>query len=182
MGGGGENASIMYTSLHGQQEIYRYFEKEIIWATKPWLISTVLNIVFELDRQKVKNLKERENTIVLREIQGFGLQFTSPVTGVFCSHLFATSPGTKAWNGLQFIAFFSNFHVLKTWFELLRIKLYRNNLKGNKNYVELAGGSSYWGQNYSKWKKEIQGKSILVQVSARFELVRVWVIGSWLYM
>ena len=61
-------------------------------------------------------------------------------------------------------------------------KIYRNNLKGNKNYVELAGGSSYWGQNYSKWKKEIQGKSILVQVSARFELVRVWVIGSWLYM
>ena len=82
----------------------------------------MLNIVFELDRQKVKNLKERENTIVLREIQGFGLQFTSPVTGVFCSHLFATSPGTKAWNGLQFTAFFSNFHVLKTWFELLRIK------------------------------------------------------------
>ena len=43
------------------------------------LISTALNIVFELDRQKVKNLTEKENTIVLREIQGFGLPFTSPV-------------------------------------------------------------------------------------------------------
>ena len=35
--------------------------------------------------------------------------------------------------------------LLKTWFELLRVKLYRNNLKGNKNYFELAGVSSYRG-------------------------------------
>ena len=35
--------------------------------------------------------------------------------------------------------------LLKTWFELLRVKLYTNNLKGNKNYFELAGGSSYRG-------------------------------------
>ena len=171
----------MYTSLHGQQGIYWYFEKEIIWATKPWLISTVLNIAFELDRQKVKNLKEKENTIVLREIQGFGPQFTSPVPGVFFSHLSATSPGTQSLERATIHSVFFKFSCAKTWFELLRIKLYRNNLRGNKNYVELAGGSSYWGQNYSKWKKEIQGKSILVQVSARFELVRVWVIGSWLY-
>ena len=32
----------------------------------------------------------------------------------------------------------------KTGFELSRVKLYRNNLKGNKNYPELARGSSYW--------------------------------------
>ena len=31
-----------------------------------------------------------------------------------------------------------------TCFELSREKLYRNELKGNKNYFELAGGSSYW--------------------------------------
>ena len=36
--------------------------------------------------------------------------------------------------GLQFTASFSNFHALKTWFELSRVKLYRNDLKGNKNY------------------------------------------------
>ena len=29
-------------------------------------------------------------------------------------------------------------HALETWFEL-----YRNDLKGNKNYFELAGGLSY---------------------------------------
>ena len=29
--------------------------------------------------------------------------------------------------------------------ELSRVKLYRNDLKGNKNYFELAGGSSYRG-------------------------------------
>ena len=33
--------------------------------------------------------------------------------------------------------------ALKTWFELSRLKLYRNHLKGNKNYFELAGDSSY---------------------------------------
>ena len=26
------------------------------------------------------------------------------------------------------------FHVLKTWLEVSRVKLYRNNLEGNKNY------------------------------------------------
>ena len=31
------------------------------------------------------------------------------------------------------------------WFELSRVKLYGNNLEGNKNYFELAGGSSYRG-------------------------------------
>ena len=35
------------------------------------------------------------------------------------------------------------FYVLKTWFELLRVKLYGNSLKGNKNYFELVGGLSY---------------------------------------
>ena len=28
---------------------------------------------------------------------------------------------------------------LKTWFELTKVKLHRNDLKGNKNYFELAG-------------------------------------------
>ena len=35
--------------------------------------------------------------------------------------------------------------VLKTWFGLSRVNLYRNDQKGNKNYFELAGGSSYQG-------------------------------------
>ena len=34
-------------------------------------------------------------------------------------------------------------HALLTWFKLSRVKLYRNDLKGNKNYFTLAGGSSY---------------------------------------
>ena len=50
--------------------------------------------------------------------------------------------------------FFSACHVLKTWFELSGVKLYRNNLKGNKNYFEVSG---------------------------RFELSRVRVIRSPLY-
>ena len=32
-----------------------------------------------------------------------------------------------------------------TWFELLRVKLYGNDLKCKKNYFELAGGLSYRG-------------------------------------
>ena len=47
--------------------------------------------------------------------------------------------------------FFPACHVLKTWFELSGVKLYRNNLKGNKNYFEVSG---------------------------RFELSRVRVIGE----
>ena len=41
--------------------------------------------------------------------------------------------------------FFFTFRMFKTWFELLRVKLYRNDLKGNKNYFKLAGGLSYQG-------------------------------------
>ena len=41
--------------------------------------------------------------------------------------------------------FFPTFQGFKTWFELSRVKLYRNDLRGNKNYFELAGVSSYRG-------------------------------------
>ena len=41
--------------------------------------------------------------------------------------------------------FFSDFLRLKTSVELSRVKLYRNDLRGNKNYFELAGDSSYRG-------------------------------------
>ena len=74
--------------------------------------------------------------------------------------------------------FFPTFEALKTWFELSRVNFYRNDLRGNKNYFELAGSSSYRGfelprgKNCSKCVKEIKGKSILVRVSARFELGR----------
>ena len=40
---------------------------------------------------------------------------------------------------------FSPCHALKTWFELSRVEFYRIDLKGNKNYFKLAGGSSYRG-------------------------------------
>ena len=30
----------------------------------------------------------------------------------------------------------STWHALKTWFEFSRLKLYRNDLKANKNYFE----------------------------------------------
>ena len=39
--------------------------------------------------------------------------------------------------------FFPTFYGLKTWFELSWVKLGRNDQRGNKNYFELAGGSSY---------------------------------------
>ena len=75
--------------------------------------------------KKVKRLKDKEYAVVLREIHCFGLQFT---------------------------AFFSTCHELKTWFRLCRVKLYRNDLKGNKKQllssyqeVQVIKGSSYQG-------------------------------------
>ena len=105
-----------------------------------------------------------------------------------------------------FFFFLTTCHAPKTWFKLSRVKsVYRNDLKGNKNYFEFVGGLASHtgvfrgarissssspknacvggygrfglssvrvtrGKNYRKWSKfikEIQGKSILVQVSAR---------------
>ena len=56
---------------------------------------------------------------------------------------------TKNWHGCfeinsvlrtsvqWYTVLFPTSQVLKTWFELSRVKLYRNNLNGNKNYFEL---------------------------------------------
>ena len=40
---------------------------------------------------------------------------------------------------------FSTCQALKAWFGLSRMNLYRNDLRGNKNYFELARGLSYRG-------------------------------------
>ena len=42
----------------------------------------------------------------------------------------------KFWTPVH--CFFPTSEALKTWFELSRVKLYRNDLRGNKNYSELA--------------------------------------------
>ena len=42
--------------------------------------------------------------------------------------------------------------MLVTWFELSRVKLYKNYLKGNKDYFELAEGLSYLGFDLTKGK------------------------------
>ena len=73
------------------------------------------------------------------------------------------------------------FLALRTWFELSRVKLYRNNLRENKNRV--SGRFELSKVRVTEGKitvnvKEIQGKSILVPVSAWLELARVRVIGS----
>ena len=39
--------------------------------------------------------------------------------------------------------FFPNCRVHISWFESSKVKLYRNDLKGNRNYFELVGSSSY---------------------------------------
>ena len=77
--------------------------------------------------------------------------------------------------------FFPTFKALRTWFELSRVKLYRNDLRGNKNRV--SGRFELSKVRVTEGKitvnmKEIQGKSILVPVSAWLELARVRVIGS----
>ena len=41
--------------------------------------------------------------------------------------------------------FFPPFQGFSTWFKLSGVKLYRNDLRGNKNYFELKGDSSYRG-------------------------------------
>ena len=44
--------------------------------------------------------------------------------------------------------FFPTCHVFKKLFELSRVELYTNVLKGNKNYFELEGGLIIEGSSY----------------------------------
>ena len=46
-------------------------------------------------------------------------------------------------------------NALKIWFELSRVKLYRKDLKGNINYSELAGSSSYRGFELPRVKLQL---------------------------
>ena len=53
-------------------------------------------------------------------------------------------PTTRRWEiqnqcfERQNTVFFPTFYALKTWFELSRVKLCGNSLRGNKNYLELV--------------------------------------------
>ena len=72
----------------------------------------MLNNVFELNQQKNKEAQRKHD----------------------CSErnsMFLTAAVT---------AFFLNSRVVKIWSEFLRVKLYRNYLKGNKIYFKLVGG------------------------------------------
>ena len=95
--GWGWNASIMRTSLQGQQEIYWYFDKEI-------------------KQQSLIN-------------QHCDLNWT--IHGCF-------ERNSMFWTPVHCL--FSTCHALKTWFELSRVKLYRNSPEGNKNYFDRVSG------------------------------------------
>ena len=58
-----------------------------------------------------------------------------------------------------------NCHALITWFELSRVKLYRNDQEGNKNYFELAGGSSYRGF-------ELSGPTVITVILVKISFQR----------
>ena len=45
----------------------------------------------------------------------------------------------------RFTVFFPDLSCAYNMVRVMEGKLYRNDLKGNKNYFELAGGSSYRG-------------------------------------
>ena len=64
------------------------------------------------------------------------------------------------------------FKTLRTWFELSRVKLYRNDLRENKIFFEFSGWFELSRVRVAEGKitlnvsvKEIRGKSILVRVS-----------------
>ena len=85
------------------------------------------------------------------------------------------------WTAAHWIFFFflTTCHALKTWFKLSRVKsVYRNDLKGNKNYFEFAGGSGYRAFELPEGK--ITGNEVNLSKKSRgnwfwFELARGWV-------
>ena len=101
-----------------------------------------------------------------------GLWQTTPAS---TSKLYAhnTSIGNSKFNASTPVdCIFPTFSELTTWLELSRVKLYRNDLRENNNYFELARGSSSRGFELPRvtvWRKSRANQ---------FELVRVRVIGS----
>ena len=65
--------------------------------------------------------------------------------------------------------FFSNLPLAKNMVQVIGLKLYRNDLKGNKNYFQLLGGLSYRGfeMTVNVWRKS------MLRVRTRPELVMV---------
>ena len=79
------------------------------------------------------------------------------------------------------VDFFPTCQALKAWFELSRVNLYRNGLKGNDNNFELTGSkfeSSRVRVTEGKtivdeWRKSRGNRFWFAFNSARFELARV---------
>ena len=77
------------------------------------------------------------------------------------------------WTAAHWFFFLTTCHALKTWFKLLRVKsVYRNDLKGNKNYFEFAGGSGYRAFELPEGK--ITGNHEYINLSKKFRGNRFW--------
>ena len=82
--------------------------------------------------------------------------------------------------GRQYTVFFFRTFiqaVRKTLFELSRVKLFRNELRENKNYFELAGGSSYQGVRVTLGKITIKVQRKSMGNRFWFELAGARVMG-----
>ena len=64
----------------------------------------------------------------------------------------------------------------QTWFELSRVKLYSKWSEGKRNLLRVSRRLE------CKCMTEIKGKSIFGRVSARFEIARVLIVGSRLFL
>ena len=129
----------MHTSLQRQQEIkIDIVNKEL--SNNAWYETQGNGHWIWVTKNKGG---QKNHTVVFNWIQCLGFQYT-----VFFFVLFF---------------FFPTFHALKTY--VVRVfegKWYRNDLKGSKNYFELAGGSSYLESTvfYSKWRLYVRRRHI----------------------
>ena len=78
--------------------------------------------------------------------------------------------------------FFLACHMLITWFKLSRVKLYRKDLKGNKDYFELVGGSTYQGFELPRVKLQYMYEGNPGEIDFGSSLCEVRVSGSQLYL
>ena len=93
------------------RDIHKILLKKKVLSNKAWLI--LLENVFELNLQKRQRIRRIHSSM-----------FRTARSSLFL-----------------LLFFFLTCQALETWFELSRVKLFRNDLKENNIYFELAGGS-----------------------------------------
>ena len=115
-------------------------------ASGPAFYQWKILLDYKSERNVTNHCLNRECNLLFWEVKLFHVRFVTTSASTSKLYAYNTSMGNSKFNVSDASTlFFPDFLRAQNMFRVIEGKLYRNDLRGNKNYFELAGGSSYRG-------------------------------------